>query len=55
MMPRPRPRIEGTVNPAIAAKKSPYGDGARVVPQKLGMRAAAAKKLQSRGKVNGNG
>jgi hypothetical protein len=43
---RPRPRIEGTVNPAMEPKQSPYGDGARVVPKKLGLRAAAAKRLQ---------
>lgn len=43
---RPRPRLEGTVNQALPQQKSPYGDGARLVPQKLGMRAAAAKKLQ---------
>lgn len=50
MMPmrRPRPRLEGTVNQALPEQKSPYGDGARVVPAKLGMRAAAAKGLQSK-------
>lgn len=45
---RPRPRLEGTVNQALPEQKSPYGDGARVVPQKLGMRAMAAKNLQTR-------
>lgn len=43
---RPRPRLEGTSNPAVPIQKSPYPDGARVVPGKLGMRAAAAKKMQ---------
>lgn len=43
---RPRPRLEGTVNPAMKQQESPYGDGARVVPKKLGFRAAAAKRLQ---------
>ena len=47
-MRRPQPRLEGTVNQALPAQKSPYGDGARVVPQKLGMRAAAAKSLQAK-------
>ncbi len=50
MMPmrRPRPRLEGTTNPALPEQPSPYGDGSRVVPQKLGMRSAAAKKLQQK-------
>lgn len=47
--PRPRPRIEGTANPALPIQKSFYPDTARVVPQKLGMRSAAAKKLQKKG------
>lgn len=46
---RPRPRLEGQKNPALPVSKSPYGDGARVIPKKMGMRAAAAKKLQTRG------
>jgi len=46
---RPRPRLEGTANPTVSAQQnSPYPDGARVVPRKLGIRAAAAKKLQTR-------
>ncbi len=49
--PRPRPRLEGRVNPALKQKESPYGDGARVVPKKLGMRAQAASRLK--GKANG--
>lgn len=42
---RPRPRLEGQKNPALKPQKSPYGDGARVVPEKLGMRSAAARRL----------
>jgi hypothetical protein len=43
---RPRPRLEGRPNPALRGKESPYGDGARVVPKKLGMRAEAAKRMK---------
>lgn len=43
---RPRPRLEGRVNPALKQKESPYGDGARVVPKKLGMRAEAARRMK---------
>lgn len=46
--PRPRPRLEGQKNPALPLQKSPYGDGARVVPKKLGMRGAAARRLAQR-------
>jgi hypothetical protein len=46
---RPRPRLEGKVNPALKQKESPYGDGARVVPKKLGMRAEAAKRMKTKG------
>jgi len=43
---RPRPRLEGRPNPALKQKDSPYGDGARVVPKKLGMRAEAARRMK---------
>ena len=43
---RPRPRLEGRPNPALKGQESPYGDGARVVPKKLGMRAEAAKRMK---------
>lgn len=46
---RPRPRMEGKANPLVKVNQaSPVPDGARVVPKKLGIRAAAAKKLQTR-------
>jgi hypothetical protein len=46
---RPRPRMEGKANPTVPVNQaSPYPDGSRVVPKKLGFRAAAAKKLQTR-------
>jgi len=43
---RPRPWLEGRPNPALKGKESPYGDGARVVPKKLGMRAEAARRMK---------
>jgi hypothetical protein len=43
--PRPRPRQEGGGNPALKPQPSPYGDGARLVPKKLGGRGEAATRL----------
>ena len=45
---RPRPRLAGTPNPAMPMAESPYGDAARIVPKKLGMRTEAAQRLQKK-------